>query len=98
MAEGFKPIRDNILIKRLEKKDEKTPTGIIIPDTAKEKPTEGKVIEVGSGKRNKNGEITPVGVKKGDKVVFEKWAGKDIKINGEEYVVISEEEILAVYE
>ncbi len=98
MSIAFKPIRDNVLVKRLEEAESKTAAGIIIPDTAKEKPSQGKVIVVGPGKKNKNGEIIPLSVKKGDKIIFEKWSGREIKIDGEEYIVMNEDEILAVIE
>lgn len=98
MSEAFKPIRDNVLVKRIETGGEKTVGGIIIPDTAKEKPSEGIVTAIGAGKRNKAGALIPSILKVGDKVIFEKWGGKEVKIGGMEYVVISEEEILAVIE
>lgn len=98
MSMSFKPIRDNVLVKGLQEAEVKSAGGIIIPDTAKEKPSQGTVIAVGPGKRNKNGEIIPLSVKKGDKVVYEKWAGREIKIDGEEYMVMGEDDILAVIE
>ncbi|HPD56712.1 MAG TPA: co-chaperone GroES [Smithellaceae bacterium] len=94
---NIKPLHDQVIVSRLES-EEKTPGGIIIPDTAKEKPQEGKVLAVGPGRRDKEGKrITPE-VKKGDKVLFSKWGGTDVKIEGEEYVMLKEGDILAVLE
>ena len=92
---GVKPIREKVLIKRLEAQ-ETTKGGIIIPDSAKEKPQEGKVVAVGNGRFLEDGSIKPLEVKKGDKILFSKYGGTDISIDGEDYLILSEEEILAV--
>ena len=91
----FRPLHDRVLIRRIES-DEKTAGGIIIPDTAKEKPQQGKVIAVGKGKVEKDGKVTPLDVKEGDTVLFGKYSGQEIKIEGEEYLIMREEEILGV--
>ena len=91
----IRPLHDRILIKRLEEED-KSKGGIIIPDTAKEKPIQGKVIAVGKGKILKHGDIIPPDVKKGDKVLFGKYAGTEVKIDGEEHLLMREDDILAV--
>ena len=94
---AFRPLHDRILVRRIEA-EEKTAGGIIIPDTAKEKPQQGKVIEVGKGKIEKDGKITPLDVKAGDTVLFGKYAGQEIKIDGGEYLIMREEEVLGVIE
>ncbi len=91
----LKPLHDRVLIKRIEG-TEKTKSGIIIPDTAKEKPQEGEVIAVGSGKRDDQGKVHALEVKKGDRVLFGKYSGNEVKIEGEEYVILREDEILGV--
>ena len=91
----IRPLGDRVVIKRLES-EEKTKGGIIIPDTAKEKPIEAKVIAVGSGKLQKNGKTRPLAVKEGDRVLIGKYAGTEVKIDGVEHVILSEDEILAV--
>jgi chaperonin GroES len=91
----IKPLQDRIVVKRLES-DSKTKGGIIIPDTAKEKPIEGKVVAVGSGKVTKDGKVRPVDVKVGDVVLFGKYSGTEIKIDGDEHVLIREDDVLAV--
>ena len=91
----IRPLHDRILIKRLEEED-KSKGGIIIPDTAKEKPIQGKVIAVGKGKILNNGDVIPPDVKKGDKVLFGKYAGTEVKIDGEEHLLMREDDILAV--
>ena len=91
----IRPLHDRILIKRLEEED-KSKGGIIIPDTAKEKPIQGKVIAVGKGKILNNGDVVPPDVKKGDKVLFGKYAGTEVKIDGEEHLLMREDDILAV--
>lgn len=91
----FRPLHDRVVIKRVEE-EQKTKGGIIIPDTAKEKPMQGEVLAVGPGARNDKGELIPMGVKVGDRVLFGKWSGTEVKIDGEEYLVLREDEILAV--
>ena len=93
----MKPLYDRILIKRIEEKEQKKGT-IIIPDTAKEKPMEGKVVAVGAGAVNKEGKRTPLEVKVGDRVLFGKYAGTEIKIDGQEHLMMREEDILGVIE
>ena len=90
-----KPLHDRIIVKRV-KEEEKTKGGIIIPDTAKEKPIEGEVIAVGNGKVLDSGTKVPMDVKAGDKVLFGKYSGTDIKVDGEEYLILREDEVLAV--
>jgi chaperonin GroES len=92
------PLKDKVVVKRLEEVEEKTPGGIIIPDTAKEKPQIGEVIAVGKGKILQDGKIIPPEVKVGDKVLFAKYAGTEVKIEGEEYLIMSEDEILGIIE
>jgi chaperonin GroES len=91
----LRPLHDRIIVKRTEE-EEKTTGGIIIPDTAKEKPQQGKVIAVGKGKILANGKVNPMTVKKGDRVLFGKYAGTDIKIDGEEHLIMREDDILAI--
>jgi chaperonin GroES len=91
----IRPLADRVVIKRLEQ-EEKTKGGIIIPDTAKEKPVEGMVVAAGNGKTLKNGKVRPLEVKAGDKVLIGKWAGTEVKLDGIEHVILSEDEILAV--
>jgi chaperonin GroES len=91
----IRPLYDRVLVKRLAH-EETTKGGIIIPDTAKEKPLEGVVHAVGLGRRNKNGEFTPMPVKEGDRVLFAKYGGTEIKIDGEDLIVLREEDLLAV--
>jgi len=93
----IRPLQDRIIVKRLEE-EEKTKGGIIIPDTAKEKPIEGKIIAVGKGKKTEDGKVIPLDVKVGDKVLFSKYGGTDIKIDGEEYLIMREDDILGVVE
>ncbi|MBW1990398.1 MAG: co-chaperone GroES [Deltaproteobacteria bacterium] len=92
----IKPLHDRVIVKRLET-EEKSAGGIIIPDTAKEKPQKGEVIAVGPGKLNDDGSRTPLEVKAGDKVLFSKFAGTEIKIDGEEHLFMRESDILAVF-
>ena len=94
---GIRPLQDRIIVKRLEG-EEKTKGGIIIPDAAKEKPIEGKVIAAGNGKVLEDGKVRPLDVKKGDKVLFSKYAGTEIEIDGEEHLIMREEDILGVIE
>jgi chaperonin GroES len=90
-----RPLYDKVLVKRLQE-EEKTKGGIIIPDTAKEKPQEGEVIAVGHGRMLENGQKIPLEVKEGDRVIFGKYAGTEIKIDGEEYLIMREEDILGI--
>jgi chaperonin GroES len=91
----IRPLADRIVIKRLVQ-EEKTKGGIIIPDTAKEKPIEGEVVAVGNGKVLKNGKVRPLDVKSGDRILFGKYAGTEVKVDGVEHVILSEDEVLAV--
>jgi chaperonin GroES len=93
----FRPLHDRVVVKRIEQ-EEKTKGGIIIPDTAKEKPQEGEVIAVGPGARNEKGEIVPLDVKAGDRVLFGKWSGTEVKIEGEELLIMKESDLLGVIE
>ena len=93
----IRPLHDRVIIKRIEE-EETTKGGIIIPDTAKEKPSEGKVVAVGNGKTLDNGEVKALEVKKGDKVLFGKYAGTEIKIEGEEHLIMREDDIIAIVE
>jgi len=93
----IKPLGDRVVIKVLER-EEKTKSGIVLPDTAKEKPQEGKIIAVGTGKVLENGQRVPVDVKVGDKVIFSKYAGTEVKIDGVEYLIVSDRDVLAVVE
>ena len=92
---AFKPLHDRVLVKRVQS-DEKTKGGLIIPDTAKEKPQEGEVIAVGSGVRNEAGQLVPLDVKAGDRVLFGKWSGTEVKIKGEDLLIMKESDILGV--
>ena len=92
---NIRPLQDRVLVLRTEK-DEKTAGGIIIPDTAKEKPQEGKVVAAGPGKRDKDGTLVPLDVKKGDRILFSKYAGNEIKIDGEELLIMKEDDILGI--
>ncbi len=92
---GFRPLHDRVVVKRLEG-EEKTKGGIIIPDTAKEKPQEGKVIAVGPGGRDDDGKITPLDVKAGDRILFGKWSGTEVKIDGDDLLIMKESDILGV--
>ena len=93
----FRPLHDRVLVKRLDSED-KTKGGIIIPDTAKEKPMEGKVIAVGSGVRGEDGKLVPLDVKKGDKIIFGKWSGTEVKIDGDELLITKESDIMGIVE
>jgi len=94
---NVRPLRDRILVKRLEETEQKV-GGIIIPDTAKEKPQQGQVVAVGGGKVNDDGKVQPLDVKAGDRVLFGKYAGSEIKVEGQEYLILREDEILGVIE
>lgn len=91
----FRPLHDRVLVRRVEA-EEKTAGGIIIPDSAKEKPQEGEVIAVGKGKSNDEGKVFPLDVKSGDKILFGKYSGTEIKIDGEEFLIMREEEVLGI--
>ena len=92
---NFKPLHDRVLVKRVAS-DEKTAGGIIIPDTAQEKPMEGEVLEVGSGARDENGKLVPLDVKKGDKILFGKWSGTEVKMNSDEFLIMKESDIMGI--
>lgn len=92
---AFKPLHDRVLVRRIEG-EEKTKGGLIIPDTAKEKPAEGEVISVGEGARKDSGELIPVGVKAGDRVLFGKWSGTEVTIDGKELLIMKESDILGI--
>jgi chaperonin GroES len=94
---NVRPLHDRIIVQRLEEEEQRV-GGIIIPDTAKEKPQQGKIIAVGKGRIEKDGKISPLDVKAGDTVLFGKYAGQEIKIDGNEYLIIREEEVLGVIE
>jgi chaperonin GroES len=93
----FRPLHDRVVVRRLEQ-EEKSKGGIIIPDTAKEKPQEGEVIAVGPGARDEQGKVHALDVKKGDKILFGKWSGTEVKIDGVEYLVMKESDIMGVIE
>jgi len=93
----IRPLQDRVIVKRLEE-EEKTKGGIIIPDTAKEKPQEGKVIAVGKGKVTEDGKLIPLDVKAGDRILFGKYSGTEVKVEGEEHLIMREEDILGVIE
>jgi chaperonin GroES len=91
----FRPLHDRVVVRRLDS-EEKTKGGIIIPDTAKEKPQEGLIIAVGSGARDESGKLVPLDVKKGDKILFGKWSGTEVKIDGEELLIMKESDIMGI--
>ena len=91
----FSPLHDRVLVQRMESED-KTAGGIIIPDTAKEKPMEGKIIAVGSGARDETGKVQPLDVKEGDAVLFGKWSGTEVKGDGEDYLIMKESDIMGI--
>ena len=91
----FTPLHDRVLVRRIES-DEKTAGGLIIPDTAKEKPQEGEVVAVGEGARKDSGELIPMAVKDGDHILFGKWSGSEVKIDGEELLIMKESDILGI--
>ncbi|MGD9505405.1 MAG: co-chaperone GroES [Syntrophobacteraceae bacterium] len=93
----LRPLHDRVIVKRLEE-EEKTAGGIIIPDTAKEKPQQGKVMAVGKGRTLDNGEVTPLMVKEGDRVLFSKYSGTEVKVGGEELLIMREDDILGIME
>ena len=93
----FRPLHDRVVVRRLES-EEKTKGGIIIPDTAKEKPQEGEIVAVGSGARDESGKIQPLDVKAGDRVLFGKWSGTEVRIDGEDLLIMKESDIMGVLE
>src|SRR5215212_7471252 len=93
----FRPLHDRIVVKRIEA-EEKTSGGIIIPDTAKEKPSEGEVLAVGPGARDENGKLVALDVKVGDRVLFGKWSGTEVKLDGEELMIMKESDIMGIIE
>jgi len=97
MASKVRPLHNRIIVQRI-KEEEKTAGGIIIPDTAKEKPTEGKVIAAGPGRRDEKGNLIAMDVKKGDRVLFSKYSGNEVQLDGEEHLIISEDDVLAILE
>ena len=94
---AFRPLGDRVLVRRVEE-EEKTKGGIIIPDTAKEKPQEGEVIAVGPGARDESGKLTPLDVKIGDRILFGRWSGTEIKLNGEDLLIMKESDVMGVIE
>src|SRR5499433_1879643 len=95
MATKFTPLHDRILVRRVEE-SETTRGGIILPDTAKEKPQEGEVISVGKGKINEDGKVRPLDVKEGDRILFGKYSGTEIKLDGDDFIIMREEEVLGI--
>ena len=91
----FRPLHDRVLVKRVEQ-EEKTASGIIIPDTAQEKPMEGRVVAVGNGIMNENGTVTPLDIKQGDVILFGKWSGTEVKIDGDDLLIMKEADILGI--
>ena len=98
MATRIRPLADRLIVKRVEDQEQKSAGGIIIPDTAKEKPQEGKVVAVGRGKLSEDGKVIPLDVKAGDRILFGKYSGSEIKIDGEEHLILREEDVLGVVE
>ena len=94
---SFRPLHDRVLVRRLEA-EEKTAGGIIIPDSAKEKPAEGEIVAVGSGARSEDGKVHPLDVKAGDRVLFGKWSGTEVKIDGQDLLIMKESDVLGVVE
>ncbi|ACP24205.1 MULTISPECIES: co-chaperone GroES [Rhizobiaceae] len=92
---NFRPLHDRVVVRRVES-EEKTKGGIIIPDTAKEKPQEGEIVAVGSGARDESGKVVPLDVKAGDRVLFGKWSGTEVKINGEDLLIMKEADIMGI--
>ena len=93
----FRPLHDRVLVRRIEQQ-EKTAGGIIIPDTAKEKPQEGEVIAAGAGVKNEDGKLTPLDVKAGDRILFGKWSGTEVRVDGEDLLIMKESDILGIVE
>ena len=94
---SFRPLHDRVLVRRVEA-EEKTAGGIIIPDSAKEKPQEGEVIAVGAGSRDESGKLVPLDVKEGDRILFGKWSGTEVRLNGEDLLIMKESDILGIVE
>jgi len=94
---NFRPLHDRVLVRRLDE-EETTSGGIIIPDTAKEKPMEGEIVAAGAGAKNDKGEVSPLDVKAGDRILFGKWSGTEVKIDGEELIIMKESDILGIIE
>jgi chaperonin GroES len=94
---NFRPLHDRVLVRRVEA-EEKTAGGIIIPDTAKEKPQEGEVLAVGAGNRDETGKLVPLDVKEGDRILFGKWSGTEVRLNGEDLLIMKESDILGIVE
>ena len=94
---NLKPLHDRVLVERVEQED-RTKGGIIIPETAQEKPMEGKVVSVGGGARNENGQVVALDVKKGDRILFGKWSGTEVKIDGKELLIMKESDIMGIIE
>ncbi|UFX12835.1 co-chaperone GroES [Sinorhizobium meliloti] len=92
---NFRPLQDRVVVRRVES-EEKTKGGVIIPDTAKEKPQEGEIVAVGSGARDESGKVVPLDVKAGDRILFGKWSGTEVKINGEDLLIMKEADIMGV--
>lgn len=92
---GFRPLHDRVLVRRVEA-DTKSAGGIIIPDSAQEKPQEGEVVSAGSGLKSDDGKVTPLDVKKGDRILFGKWSGTEVKLNGEDLIIMKESDILGI--
>ena len=97
MALKLRPLHDRLLVERLEA-EEKTPGGIIIPETAKEKPMEGKVLAVGNGAKTEDGKVIPMDIKVGDRILFGKWSGTEVKLEGKEYIIMKESDVMGVIE
>merc|ERR1712178_81602 len=95
MGMNFRPLHDRVVVKRLDE-EEKTPGGIIIPDTAKEKPMQGEIVAAGPGKRNDSGDLSPLDVKPGDTVIFGKWSGTEVTIDGQDLLIMNESDIMGV--
>ncbi len=92
---AFRPLHDRVLVRRIEA-EEKTAGGIIIPDSAQEKPSEGEIVAIGSGARSEDGKVTPLDVKEGDRILFGKWSGTEVKVNGEDLLIMKESDIMGI--
>ena len=93
----FRPLHDRVLVRRVES-DERSAGGIIIPDTAQEKPMEGKIVAVGKGSKNDEGKVAPLDVKKGDRILYGKWSGTEVKVDGDDYLIMKESDVMGVIE